>query len=144
HYVLFPLPPAGTQTMAVACGACEKELEFRVDSLARRKARRIRLAAISLVFLTLSLTLGIAISPTLGPGKLGWLWLGFVLGLFGSIYGFWLALQFCGVTLIRGARGHNASPFLAKDILVRYRRSGQMEGIVRAVPKAPDARKTHR
>jgi hypothetical protein len=83
-----------------------------------------------------------AISPTLGPGKLGWLWWVFAIALVSSIGGLWTALQFCGVTLIQSARRHRASPFLEKDVLLTYQQSGQTDRFVRAVPVAPDARKT--
>jgi hypothetical protein len=139
--VLFVLPQAGTQQMTVVC-ACKKELVFRVDSLDRRKARRIRVAAISLLCLLLSIALGLAISPTLGPGKLGWLWWVFAIVLLSSFGGFWSALQYCGVKLIKSARGHNANPYLEKDVLLQYQQSGQTDRFVRAVPMAPDASTT--
>src|SRR5262249_11723851 len=97
---------------------------------------------ISLFFLILAIVLGLVISPTLSPDSLNWLWLVFIVLLFCSIGGLWVALQYTGVSSVKLPRGHRVRPFLEKAALERYRDMSVSSSkypfpIVRAVLQKP-------
>ena len=121
QHVVFVLPKTGTQNMTVVCDTCQQEAMFRVDSLHMRKVRRVRMALISLAVLVVTIVLGVAIGPSLSPNTISWLWLIFIVLLFGSIGFLWNALQYTGVSSVKLPRGHKAHPFLKKAELKQYR-----------------------
>jgi tetratricopeptide (TPR) repeat protein len=126
QHAVFVLPETGSQNMVVTCETCQQEAVFVVDSLERRKVRRKRIALTSLVFLVLSIVLGMVISPTLSPDSLNLLWFLFILVLFCSIGGLWIAFQYPGVSRLKMPRGHRVRPFLEEAQLERYRKMGAL------------------
>jgi hypothetical protein len=109
YQAVFTLPETGSQRVTIACATCQQEVPFVIDSLQRRRAKRISIALRAGIGLFVSIALGIWLSPLFQPLKapdwVVWLRLVFVLLLFGSMGFLWIALAYSGVHSVAG-RGH--------------------------------------
>ncbi len=132
--VILAPPASDSQRIPVCCATCQQEMIFRVDSLGKRRAIRLRAVAIAALCLLAGLGLGIFSSAMFQPQPpadwANWVGLLSLVLLFCSLLATAYAVNYVGAVVVKAPIGHKVRQPEKAD----YEQFRQMVGSARSEP----------